>query len=166
MLGYRITRTEMCMREVSPKDARNYFVLPQAPEGASYYTYGTPGRGAGQYSHSKMLTFIFLLEHRWGALDDRKIGIGNISLANAATFPPHRSHRSGLEVDIRPMRKDGMQNPVRYTDPQYDQDATRKLVELIWQTGMVNRVAFNDVAIARVQSIPGHDDHLHVGVIA
>lgn len=154
------------MSRTETQDSRTYFVLPQAPEEAFYYTYGTPGRGAGQYSHARMLTFIFQLEYRWGAIDDRKIGIGNISLANAAPFPPHRSHRSGLEVDIRPIRKDGKQIPVRHTDPQYDQDATRTLVELIWQTGMVKRIAFNDAAIPRVLGMTGHDDHLHVEVIS
>jgi penicillin-insensitive murein endopeptidase len=27
-----------------PKDGRGFFMLPQAPEGAGYYVYGTPGR--------------------------------------------------------------------------------------------------------------------------
>lgn len=157
---------QVYMGEVVPQDSRSYFMLPQAPEEASYYTYGTPGRGAGPYSHPKMLTFIFQLEHRWGAIDNRKIGIGNISLANGVAFPPHRSHRSGLEVDTRPIRKDGKQLPVRYTHSQYDRSATKKLVELIWQTGMVKRVAFNDVSIPRVQRMIGHDDHLHVEMIA
>ena len=31
------------MLEVQPKDSRGYFMLPQAPEGAGYYVYGTPG---------------------------------------------------------------------------------------------------------------------------
>ena len=153
------------MSTVSPQDSRGYFVLPQAPEGAAYYTYGTPGSGRGQYAHPQLLTFIFMLGHRWGAADDRKIGIGKISLSGGATFPPHRSHRSGLEVDIRPIRKDGKRMPVRYTDPNYDRQATMKLVSLIWQTGMVKRVAFNDASIPRVQHIAGHDDHLHVEVI-
>jgi len=113
-----------------------------------------------------MLTFIFQIEHRWGAIDSRKIGIGNISRADGAVFPPHRSHKSGLEVDIRPIRKDGKQMPVRYTDSQYDRNATRKLVEFIWQTEMVKRVAFNDVSIPRVQRMTGHDDHLHVEIIS
>jgi murein endopeptidase len=154
------------MSEVAIQDSRRYFVLPQAPEEASYYTYGTPGRGAGQYSNARMLTFIFHLEYRWGAIDHRKIGIGNISLANGVPFPPHRSHRSGMEVDIRPIRKDGKQLPVRFTDSLYDRNATQKLVELIWKTGMVKRVFFNDLSIPRVQKMMGHDDHLHVEVIA
>jgi len=154
------------MNDVPSQDSRGYFILPQAPEEASYYTYGTPGRGAGQYCHAQMLTFIFQLEYKWGAIDDRKIGIGNVSRANGVAFPPHRSHRSGLEVDIRPIRKDGRRLPVRRTESQYDQKATKKLVELIWQTGMVRRVGFNDLLIPRVQLMTGHDDHLHVELIA
>ena len=152
------------MSQVEPQDSRGYFILPQAPEQASYYTYGTPGRGAGQYAHPKMLTFIFLLEHRWKSFDERKIGIGNISLANGGSFPPHRSHKSGLEIDMRPIRKDGKHLPARYSDTHYDRNATRKLIELIWQTGMVKRIFFNDLTIPRVQRMAGHDDHLHIEI--
>lgn len=112
-----------------------------------------------------MLTFIFHIEYRWGAIDKRKIGIGNISLSAGKAFPPHRSHRTGLEVDIRPIRKDGKSAPVRYSEAQYDRDATRKLIEAVWQTGMVRRVAFNDISIPRVQRMIGHDDHLHIEII-
>ena len=31
------------MLEVQAKDVRGYFILPQAPEEAGYYVYGTPG---------------------------------------------------------------------------------------------------------------------------
>lgn len=148
------------------QDSRGYFVLLQAPEEAGYYTYGTPGSGRGQYAHPQMLSFLFMLEHQWSAIDRRMFGIGNISLADGASFPPHRSHRNGLQVDIRPIRKDGKRQLVRYTDSGYDRSATMKLVNLIWQTGMVTRVAFNDVSISRVERLVGHDDHLHVEVIA
>ena len=30
--------------ELQPKDTRNYFMLPQAPEEADYYVYGIPAR--------------------------------------------------------------------------------------------------------------------------
>jgi len=156
---------DICMTAVAAQDSRNYFLLPQTPEESSYYTYGTPGRGAAQYAHAKMLTFIFLLDFHWGEVDERKIGIGNISLAGGVKFPPHRGHRTGLEADIRPMRKGGERLPVRFTDSQYDRQATQKLVDSIWRTGMVRRVIFNDVLIPRVQRMIGHDDHLHVEVI-
>ena len=147
-------------------DGRGFFVLPQAPEQAGYYTYGTPVGGLGQYAHPQMLTFIFQLEFAWSSVDVRKFGVGNISLADGASFPPHRSHRSGLEADMRPIRKDGKHLPVRYTDPAYDRVATERLVDLIYSTGMARRVFFNDGSIARVSPLRGHDDHLHVEVIA
>ena len=67
---------------------------------------------------------------------------------------------------MRPLRKDGRHLPVRYTDPAYDRAATERLVDLICATGMARRVFFNDGSIARVSPLRGHDDHLHVEVIA
>lgn len=147
------------------QDSRGFFVLPQAPEEASYYTYGTPSGGRSQYAHPKMLTFLFLLEHQWASIDNRKLGVGNISLADGTQFPPHRSHRSGLEVDIRPIRKDGKYLPVRYCESQYDRKATTELVKLMYQTGMVKRVFFNDLLIPNVIRMAGHDNHLHIEVL-
>ncbi|MBU0747385.1 MAG: penicillin-insensitive murein endopeptidase [Gammaproteobacteria bacterium] len=147
-----------------PQDARGYFMLPQMPEESGYYTYGTPPGGRAQYARVQMLNFIFKLEHGWSMIEERKIGIGNISLAQGKQFPPHRSHRSGLEVDIRPIRKDGSKRPVRWSSTDYDQVATQRLVDLIWQTGMVKKVGFNDPKIANATFMAGHDDHLHVEV--
>lgn len=144
------------------KDDRGFFALPPAAEGSAYYRYGTPGNGAGQFSHPQMLNFIFMLAFHWGGKDDRKIGIGNVSLKNGQAFPPHRSHRSGLDVDMRPMRLDGKELPVSMNSREYDRAGTSKLVEAIWQTGMVSFVGFNDIMIPRVKTLPGHHDHLHI----
>lgn len=148
-----------------PQDKRGYFMLPQMPEESGYYTYGTPSSGRGQYAQVQMLNFIFKLEHGWSITEERKIGIGNISLAEGKKFPPHVSHRSGLEVDIRPIRKDGLKQSVRWSSKEYDQVATQKLVNLIWQTGVVKKIGFNDPKIANATYMNGHDDHLHVEVI-
>ena len=55
------------MLQLQPKDARGDCNLPQRPEGAGYYTYGTPAYGAGQYAHPKLLSLPFLVEGRWQA---------------------------------------------------------------------------------------------------
>jgi hypothetical protein len=72
------------MAQHQVKDSRGYFKLPQNPEqgGYGYYTYGTPGLGAGQFAHPKLISIINMVEHRWQGMDDRKIGFGNISLAD------------------------------------------------------------------------------------
>ena len=57
------------MLEVQPRDKRGFFILPQAPEDAGYYVYGTPGRGAGQYAHPNMMMALLYVEREWQAVD-------------------------------------------------------------------------------------------------
>jgi hypothetical protein len=150
------------MLEVQPNDSRAYFMLPQAPEDAGYYVYGTPGRGAAQYAHPKMMTLIFAVEREWQALDGRKFGVGNISMADGVKFD-HATHRKGLEVDIRPLRRDGEQLPVTYLSPDYDLDATRLLIGLFRSNAPGKlTVFFNDNRIAGVFPLNKHDNHFHV----
>ena len=147
------------------KDDRGFFVLPQHPEESGYYTYGTPINGQGQFSHPKMLTFLLVIEQQWAHIDKRKFGIGNISLADGHKFKPHLSHKTGMEVDIRPIRKDGQFLPVSYQDKIYDRDATQKLIKLMWGTGYVKGIYFNDATIHQVKPLAGHHNHLHIELI-
>ncbi len=149
---------------MTSQDKRGYFTLPQNPEEAGYYIYGTPVEGRGQYAHPAMLNFLFWLELRWSGDESRKFGVGNISLANGARFAPHRSHRNGLQVDIRPLRKDGAHIPVSYKSKDYDQAATKRLIALIQESGMVSKIMFNDPHINGVKPLAGHDDHIHIEV--
>jgi len=150
--------------EIQPKDKRNYFMLPQAPEGASYYVYGTPQNGGGQYAHPTMMTMLLFVERQWAAMDSRKFGIGNISLAGGDHYAPHRSHKKGLEVDVRPLRKDGKRTAVywQWTD-QYDQAATAALIALFRAYPGVGKVYFNDPELRHL-ALPllNHDNHFHV----
>lgn len=60
-------------------------------------------------------------------------------------FEPHRSHKTGLEVDVRPIRKDGKRTPVYWqSTDQYDQAATAKLIELFRAYPGAGKVDFND----------------------
>lgn len=152
------------MLEVQPKDARGYFVLPQKPEDAAYYTYGTPARGAGQHAHPRLLSLICMIEHRWQCIDNRKIGIGNISLAGGVKYEGHSSHRSGRDVDVRLFRKDRQEAPVTRLDQQYDREASARLIELFYESGIVQVIYFNDLTIPRVQPLARHDDHFHVTI--
>jgi len=72
---------------IQSKDSRGYFMLPQAPEDAGYYVYGTPVRGAGQYGHPALLSVLFWVEREWQAVDHRKFGVGNISQAGGPAYP-------------------------------------------------------------------------------
>jgi hypothetical protein len=135
-------------------DSRGFFMLPQSPEQSGYYTYGTPARGEGQFAHPKLISLVCLIEHRWQSLDTRKIGMGN------------KGHRSGLEVDIRILRKDGNHMPVNRFDPQYDHASTAKLIQLFFESAIVQAIYFNDLRIRGVQYARNHDDHFHITVRA
>lgn len=164
--------------ELQPKDHRGYFILPQAPEGAGYYVYGNlnrmPNSGhLAQHAHPSMLSLIFHIEHQWQAIDDRKFGIGNISIAEGVAYDKHKSHQKGIEMDIRPVRKDkltGQAARVSRFDDVYDRDATIKLIRLFLQHPVVTKVFFNDASIqkeiggGRVRFLMGHDDHLHIEI--
>lgn len=148
--------------EVQRKDSRGYFVVPQAPEDAGYYVYGTPPRGGGQFAHSSMMSALLRVEREWQAIDHRKFGIGNISLADGLPYPKHSTHLSGLEVDIRPLRKDGAEVAVRWSQAGYDREATAKLIALFRTFAPVVLVYFNDINIPNVSPLAKHDDHFHV----
>lgn len=153
--------------DIQPKDSRGYFILPQFPEGVGYYVYGTPGDGAGQYAHPAMLSLLFFVEHAWQAVDHRKFGIGNISLEDGAAYKKHASHKNGLQVDVRAIRRDGKRAGVTiYQRDLYDKEATRRLVGIFRSHPSVVSILFNDTDIPGVKTWEGHDDHFHVSVRA
>ena len=147
---------------VQPRDQRGYFMLPQAPEDAGYYVYGTPAEGVSQYAHPALISALLWVEREWQAIETRKFGIGNISLANGVDHPDHDSHESGLEVDIRPLRKDGQPVGVRWYQAAYDHAATAKLIALFRLYTPVRLIYFNDPQMPGVRPYPNHDNHLHL----
>jgi penicillin-insensitive murein endopeptidase len=150
------------MAEVLPQDTRAFFMLPQAPEGAGYYVYGTPDKGQAQYTHPGMMTLLLAVERQWSLIDRRKFGIGNISVSGGFYFG-HKSHRKGLEVDLRPLRKDGKRHPVTYFSPEYDREGTALLIGLFHTCapGLLV-IFFNDTRIPGTRPLVKHDDHFHV----
>lgn len=163
---------------IQPRDKLGRYMLPQAPEDAGYYVYGNvggmPGTGSlAQYAHPNMLSVIFWVEREWQAIDDRKFGIGNISLANGVKYE-HATHMKGIEMDIRPVRNDhmtGQSARCSYKDTAiYDREATIKLVRLFLRHPLVKIIYFNDDKLRKavgppVVPWPHHDDHLHVGLL-
>lgn len=165
------------MLEAKPKDSRGYFMLPQAPEDSGYYVYGNvhgaPNTGhLAQYAHPSLLSLIFYIEREWQAIDDRKFGIGNISIAGGTPYDKHKSHQKGIEMDVRPVRNDrltGQEARVSRFDAVYDSVATTKLIRLFSKHPSVKVIFFNDDVVqkalgARVRSLKNHDDHFHVEI--
>ncbi len=92
------------------------------------------------------------------------MNIRDISFQGGGPMPGHKSHRLGVDMDIRPMRNDGKQGPVTFRSPTYSRALTQELVRFIRANGIlrVQYIFFNDPAIQDVQPWPNHDDHLHV----
>ncbi|MEO7494053.1 MAG: penicillin-insensitive murein endopeptidase [Massilia sp.] len=149
-----------------PQDSRRFFMLPQGPMDSGYYVYGNlygkPAKGAYQYAHPLVMTTILRVAFEWQAIDKRRMGVGDISLAGGPVTPDHASHRSGLAVDIRPLRKDGLEDPVKWWEREYDKEGTAKLIKLFRTLAPVVTVLFNAPGIPFLTKYPGHDDHFHV----
>lgn len=151
------------VQTIQPYDSRGFVMIPQAPEDAGYYVYGDPGAGVNQFVHPKMLTLILAVEREWQAIDYRKFGVGDISAAGGPKMSGHDSHRSGVEVDIRPIRKDGRQVGCTYRDGLYDRTATERLITLFRNCAASPLlIFFNDVKIPGVKPLAKHDNHFHV----
>lgn len=145
-----------------------FFMLPQAPMDSGYYVYGKlhgqAAKGAYQYAHPIMVTAVLRVAREWMMIDSRRIGIGDISMADGVKTPNHRGHRTGLNLDVRPLRKDGREEAVTWQQTGlYDQDATRRLIHLFRAFAPVVKVIFNDSEIPYCSKALHHDNHFHLG---
>jgi peptidoglycan hydrolase-like protein with peptidoglycan-binding domain len=98
-----------------------------------------------------------------------RVAIGDIGFEFGGRIPGHTSHRHGLDVDVRPMRKDARQCTWggSYRLSTYDRAATRDLVKAIRAAapGHVKLIYFNDPVLINeglTRLYAGHDDHLHI----
>ena len=51
-------------------------------------------------------------------------------MAGGVATPDHGGHQTRLNVDIRALRKDGLEEGVTWRGPQYQHGRTRKLIDL------------------------------------
>lgn len=130
-----------------------------ASSSPNYYRYSSTDR---QFGTEKALSSLYTLAKRMKDSVGVTIGIGDISFADGKLMPPHGSHRKGVDVDIRPLRKDKKSLPVSIKDKSYDAAATKKLVEFARRDPNLVSILFNDTTITGVKSWTGHDNHLHL----
>jgi Penicillin-insensitive murein endopeptidase len=139
-------------------------VSTQLPaSGPGFYSYTSPEK---RFAHADAIRAVRAIGLAWARAHPSgpRIAVGDISRQGGGQFPPHSSHRGGLDVDLRPVRGDGTEAPVTYKDPAYSRALTQELVNLVRANGVVvvQHVLFNDPQVTGVSSSPGHDNHLHV----
>jgi hypothetical protein len=106
-----------------------------------------------------------------------EIGVGDISLRIGGPFTnykdpnevDHGSHKSGKDVDIRPLRKDGKRVGVTCKNKgAYDGEITYKIVKEGINIGF-SLVLFNDPeiykALKEVKYYRNHNNHLHMRIL-
>ena len=98
-----------------------------------------------------------------------RVAIGDVGHEHGGDIAGHESHERGLDVDVRPMRRDENQCRwgVNYRSSIYDRAATRELIRAIRAAapGHVKVIYFNDPVLIReglTRWYRGHDDHVHV----
>lgn len=97
------------------------------------------------------------------------ISVGHISRKNGGKFPPHKTHKDGDDVDVRPMRKDGANQPIEWRQQAYDQSLTREMIKTIRANAPIRSILFNDPVLigeGLCQAYPRHSNHLHVNFAA
>lgn len=98
------------------------------------------------------------------------VRIGDISLCGGGKFPPHGSHRMGIDVDIGLMRNDGSDKKVNFKmqPSKYSRPLTQEMVNTIRSNGVmkVHKLWFNDPEVSNIDldplDGPKHNDHVHV----
>ena len=120
---------------------------------------------AKRFGIAKVIAAVIAIGEKWNTLHpDAPIGVGNISKQGGGTLPPHASHKKGIDVDLRPMRKDKAQEPVTFQDSAYSRALTQELVNVVRANTVlpIDRIFFNDPNVSGVGPLAGHHNHLHV----
>lgn len=126
---------------------------------ASYYSISPASK---QWGTRKTIASIRAAAREFHRATGLRIGIGNISLRRGGRLHPHRSHRIGVDVDVRPLRGDDREIPVTIHNSRYSRTQTRKLVRIVRRDGNLKFILFNDTEIAGVSPASGHHNHLHI----
>jgi Putative peptidoglycan binding domain/Penicillin-insensitive murein endopeptidase len=98
-----------------------------------------------------------------------RVAVGDIGHEHGGDIAGHQTHERGLDVDVRPMRRDENQCRwgVNFRSSAYDRAATRDLIKAMRAAapGHVKLIYFNDPVLIREglsRYHAGHDDHVHV----
>ena len=139
-------------------------VLPA--EGKGFTTYRREPGGADQFGRASTIRAILALGEAWAEKGARpRIQIGDISRRGGGPMAPHKSHQKGVDVDMRPIRNDGLEAGVRWDSPLYSRTLTRELAQMIRANNPGVKIFFNDktlIAEGLTHHLAKHDDHFHV----
>jgi peptidoglycan hydrolase-like protein with peptidoglycan-binding domain len=85
----------------APAASSRFEQLPQSSQ-KGYYSYST---AAKQYGTPTMVNVLKSIAASL-ASEGLEMGVGDLSLSEGGDLPPHKTHRDGSHVDLRPIRTD------------------------------------------------------------
>lgn len=146
---------------------KNPMVVCQLPSaGVGFTTYNRENEGADQYGTAATIDKIVALGRAWSVLSPEvPFAVGDISRKGGGVMPPHKSHQQGVDVDLRPLRRDGQNLPTDFMSQTYSRERTRQLIETIRQVEPTATIFFNDPELIRAgltKYLTGHHNHVHV----
>jgi len=151
-------------------DSCSYYFTALPTEGVGFYR---TNNGSDFYGQAEVIDYIIAVGKLWDSMPDResvnrpRFGVTGISYALGGPRPPSVSHRTGVDVDIRPIRSDGLEQAVTIDQTEvYDREWTAELIGLFQRntpSGMyVEAVFFEDRGIDGLRYTPPHRDHFHL----
>lgn len=139
-------------------------VLPINGEG--FTTYSREENGADQFGTQLTINSLITLSKAWFLMHPEvRLQFGDMSRRWGGKFPPHTSHQSGRDVDVRPIRKDNQMAAVTIAQSDYDANRTEEFVKLVRSKFSGVTIFFNDpklIAKSWTKKAAGHDNHLHI----
>jgi hypothetical protein len=136
-------------------------LLPASGDGFTTYK----RNAKEQFAKPEAIDNLKIIAAAFKNLTGKSLQVGDGSRADQKKFGPHEGHRDLETFDLRPIRKDGRDLPTNINDKQYDQAATRALIEIIKKVVPDALVRFNDPKFVReglTKQTDGHDNHLDV----
>ncbi len=120
----------------------------------------------------RMINGLISIARRWKdgypGVKGHTITVGGISLKNGGYFPPHQTHRLGVDVDLTPITTSGSASysyyGCYYYSSNYSLYYTRLYVKLQRSTWSVKYMCFNDSRVAGATYCSGHSSHMHTDI--
>jgi penicillin-insensitive murein DD-endopeptidase len=139
-------------------------LLPES--GVGFTTYNREPGGADQFGRASTIQSLIQLGHAWAETHPTTpFSVGDMSRKGGGPFPPHASHKDGRNADLRPLTKNGINQPTNISDSTYSRARTTELVTVIRQLFSGVTIFFNDpqlISSGMTKHAAGHDNHLHV----
>ncbi len=144
--------------EASP-DAPGYVEMPP-PSDDSYVLVSPYGSGRA-WGRPETIRFLSIAATEWKRRypEGPALRIGDISKPDGSTFPPHKTHKDGLSIDLT------TRSPNLCHIKTGDSERSIELARLLVSLG-ARRIFYNDPkvieAVPEVRKLEKHDDHFHV----